>query len=77
MITSFFKTNIFIVDYTSASPQKYIEKNLELCEYLCYLFILRYVWGNCSKIRKTVVSSQLTQHTFGIAAKTINMGELS
>ena len=28
----FFKTNIFIADYTSVSPKKQFAKNLEFCE---------------------------------------------
>ena len=29
---SFYKTNIFAVDYTKVSPKKYFAKNLELCD---------------------------------------------
>ena len=35
---SFFKANIFIVDYTLVSPKKYFAKNLELCESRNLLF---------------------------------------
>ena len=38
MNSQFFKTDIFIVDYTLVSPKKYSAKNFALCETRNFLF---------------------------------------
>ena len=52
---SFFKTNIFIVDYTLESPKKYFAENLEFCvpRNLLFSTARRQVQPNFFQIRQT------------------------